>query len=79
MKSPEEWLDDPDYNELKHAASVMKVVNDTRERIAQMQQYNSSLTKNEEQKQFLLRLVERHRKTFPSSAKSTLMKMGNTD
>ena len=50
-----------------------------RERIAQMQQYNSSLTKNEEQKQFLLRLVERHRKTFPSSAKSTLMKMGNTD
>ena len=58
----------------------MKVVNDTAERgIALMQQYNSSLTKNEEQKQFLLRLVERHRKTFPSSAKSTLMKMGNTD
>jgi len=49
MKSPEEWLDDPDYNELKHAASVMKVVNDTAERgIALMQQYNSSLTKNEE-------------------------------
>ena len=80
MKSPEEWLDDPDYNELKNAASLMKVVNDTAERgIALMQQYNSSLTKNEEQKQFLLRLVERHRKTFPSSAKSTLMKMGNTD
>ena len=43
------WLDDPDYNELKHAASVMKVGNDTAERgIALMQLYNSSLTRNEE-------------------------------
>jgi len=33
----------------------MKVVNDSAERaIALMQQYNSSLTKNEEQKQYLL-------------------------
>jgi len=52
----------------------MKVVNDSAERaIALMQQYNSSLTKNEEQKQYLLWLVERHRKQYPTCAKSTIL------
>jgi len=47
-KDPAEWDDDPSYQELKTAASSMKVVNDTAERaIALMQQYNSSLTKKE--------------------------------
>ena len=55
----------------------MKVVYNTAERtIALMQQYNSSLTKNNEQKQYLLRLVERYRKQYPTCAKSTLMNMG---
>ena len=54
-KDPTEWNDDPSYQELKTAASKMMVVNDSTERaIALMQQYNSSLTKNEEQKQYLL-------------------------
>jgi len=40
----------------------MKVVNDSAERaIALMQQYNSFLTKNEEQKQFLLCLAKRQK------------------
>ena len=56
----------------------MKVVYNTAERtIALMQQYNSSLTKNDEQKQYLLRLVERHRKQYPTYAKSTLLNMGS--
>jgi len=41
----------------------MKVVRDCAERgIALVEEYNSSLTKDEEQKQFLLRLVDLHRK-----------------
>ena len=44
-----EWNDDPLYQELKTAASKIKVMNDSAERaIAMVQQYNSSLTKNEE-------------------------------
>ena len=75
-KDPKEWHDDPSYHDLRTAASVMTVVNDSAERaIALMQQYNSSLTKNEEQKQFLLRLVKRHRKNFPSCSKATLVKV----
>ena len=73
-KNPTEWNDDPSYQELKTAASKMKVVNDSAERaIALMQQYNSSLTKNEDQKQYVLRLVERHRKQYPTCAKSTIL------
>ena len=54
----------------------MTVVNDFDERaIAQMQKYNASLTKNEEEKQFLLQLLQRHRKTDPTGSKATLMKM----
>ena len=55
VKDPTEWNDDRSYKDLKTAASKMKVVNDSAERaIALMQQYNSSLTKNEELKQYLL-------------------------
>jgi len=54
----------------------MKVVNDCAERgIALVEEYNSSLTKDEEQKQFLLRLVELHRKQFPVATKATMMKL----
>jgi len=52
---------------MKNNSSTLKVMNDSAERaIALMQQHNSSLTKNEEQKQFLLCLVEKHRKQYPS-------------
>jgi len=58
----------------------MKVVNDSAERaIALMQQYKSSLTKNEEQKQFLLCLVEKQRKQYPTCAKSALMNTGDNE
>jgi len=77
-KDLKEWNDDPSYQELKTSASKMKVMNDSAERaISLMQQYNSSLTKNEEQKQYLLHLVERHRKQYPTCSKSTLLNMGS--
>jgi len=62
VKDPREWNDDTCYQELHGAASAMKVVNDSAERaFALMQQYNSFLTKNEEQKQFLLCLAKRQK------------------
>ena len=52
----------------------MKVVNDSAERgIALIQKYNETLTKDEDQKQFLLRFVQRHRQFYPSSSKAAMM------
>jgi len=76
------WLRTPlnGYRELYRAASTMKVVNDSAERaIALMQQYNSSLTKNKEQKQFLLCLVEKQRKQYPTCTKSALTNTGENE
>ena len=57
------------------AASTMTVVNDSAERaIALKQQYSMSLTKNDEQEQFL-RIMNNHRKTYRSCSKATLIKM----
>jgi len=58
------------------AASTTTVVNVSAERaIALMQQYNMPLTKNEEQKQSILWIVNHNRKTYRSWSKATLMKM----
>lgn len=80
VKDPAHWPDDPVYKRMKQSASSMTVVNDSAERaIASMQQYNSTQTKNEEQKQLLLRLVAQHRKTFPTCSKATLTKNEHSD
>lgn len=51
----------------------LKVVNDIAERaLALIEQYNDSLTKNEEQKQYLLQVVQKHRKAFPNCHKKNL-------
>ena len=53
---------------------LLKVVNDTAERgIALIQSYNSALTKDETQKQYLLQLVSSHRKQFPAQTKAAVM------
>jgi len=74
VKDPQEWNADEDYSKAKGFLSKLKVVNDLSERgVALIEEYNSILTKDEEQKQFLLQVVEDHRERFPDSAKSTLM------
>ena len=51
----------------------LKVINDAAERgISLIQNFNSVLTNQEEQKQFLLQVVEKHRQDFPDTKKSTL-------
>ena len=73
---PEEWENMPDYNYQLGLSAVrsMKVANDFAERgVALIQSYNSILTKDENQKQFLLQVVESHRKRFPDARKSTII------
>lgn len=49
------------------------MVNDVAERgVALIQQFNTTITHDEEQKQYLLQIVESHRKKFKNCNKSTL-------
>ena len=62
------------YQKSLETVQALKVVNDSAERaIALATDFNTSATKQEEQKQFLFQTVESHRKQFPNCAKSTLL------
>jgi hypothetical protein len=70
---PGEWESRPDYQTAAAFVRTMKVVNDSAERgVALMQTYNGILTKNEDQKQYLLQVVEQHRQKFPNATKETV-------
>jgi len=52
----------------------VKVVNDLAEHgVALIQEFNSALTRNEEQKQFLPQVVDDHRNKFSAPTKSALI------
>ncbi|KAK0053559.1 hypothetical protein Bpfe_017019 [Biomphalaria pfeifferi] len=58
-KPPGQWTSDPVFKKFYELAAHMTVVNDVAERgISLIEKYNDTLTKNEEQKQFILRLVQ---------------------
>jgi len=49
-------------------------VNDTAERaVKPMQEYNSLITTNEEQKQYLLQFISQHRAKYPQARKAVLV------
>ena len=70
VKDPTDWESDPVYNEMQQKVRQMKVVSDC----ALITLYNSCITKDEDQKQYLLRLVDLNRKKFPEVSKASLMK-----
>jgi hypothetical protein len=71
--SPAEWKDRQDYQAAVHRVQALLVVSDFAERgIALIHDYNSAITTDEEQKQYVLQTVENHRKKFPDSRKSTV-------
>ena len=75
LKPPALWSDDATFQEMSAKVKLLKVVNDTAERgISLIQSYNSALTKDETQKQYLLHLVSRHRKQFQAPTKDSIMK-----
>ena len=65
-----DWESDPVYNEMQQKVRQMKVLNDC----ALITSYNSCITKDKDQKQYLLQLVDLHRKKFPEVSEASLMK-----
>jgi hypothetical protein len=79
-KQPRDWMSDAIYIDMLDRVKHLRVVNDCSERaIALIQTFNCSITKDENQKQYLLQLVEQHRKEYPHYTKAVLAKMNKTD
>lgn len=75
---PALWAQREDYIRGSEVVGKIMVVNDVSERkVKLMEEFNALLTKDEDQKQFLLITVDRYRKNFPSHNKSSLI--SNTD
>jgi len=70
---PATWLELEDFQTAAAFVQGIAVINDHAERgVALIQEYNRSLTKDEEQLQFLLQVVSCHRAQFPDSEKKTV-------
>lgn len=70
---PDLWEDRDDHKQATETVESLKVVNDHAERgVALIQEYSGLLTRDETQLQFLLQVVEDHRKMYPDSRKQTL-------
>ena len=75
-KSPDTWATDSNYIAGQQKVKSLKVVNDAAERgVALIQEFNTVLTVQEDQKQFLLQVVEKHRRDYPNAKKSTLNRL----
>ena len=73
--SPEDWNDSQDYQEGKRRVENIRVVNDTAERgVKLVEDFNKSLTNDEEEKQFLLayRSLNQIEKLFPLQLQRSL-------
>jgi len=70
-KDPSEWENSPSFQSSQKVMSGIATVNDFAERgVALSQEYNQVLTKDEQQRQYLLQVVEWHRRQFPSVNKT---------
>ena len=68
---PASW-EDSRYQAAALVVRELRVVKDFGERgVALMRAYNLALTKDEDQRQFLLQVGEDHRKRYPDARKST--------
>lgn len=72
---PTLWSSNEDFLKGLRIVENLKVVNDTAERAVRLiEEYNNILTRNEDQKQFLLQVVTEFRKKIPDSKKETVIK-----
>lgn len=72
-EDPAAWAANPAYVEAVRGVESLQVVNDTAERgVALIQKFNRKHTQNEEQLQYLLLVVQDHRKLVGDFTKSTL-------
>lgn len=64
---PVSWNTNEEYLQGKQRVMKLRVVNDTAERgVKLFEEFNSLITNNEEEKQFLLQVVEANRKAIPT-------------
>lgn len=72
--SPDSWQIHPSYIKCIKVFKDLKVCNDTAERaVALVEDYNLLLTKDEDQRQFLLQAVKFHHKMYPGCRKKDLL------
>jgi hypothetical protein len=71
---PAAWQEDASYRAGQKRLLQLKVVNDVAERAVALAQHFNGKVKRENQMQYLLQCVEAHRKLYPDSKKSTLVK-----
>lgn len=70
---PSDWENDDDYQSAFEFCQNLFVVNDAAERgVKFMKDYNRVLTRDEEEFQLILKIVDQYRKKFPSHKKSIL-------
>lgn len=70
QKDPSEWNQIPEYQSAKEMLSKLQVINDFAERdVKLMKDFNKSITKDEEMKQFLLQAVSKYHQKYPGYSK----------
>lgn len=73
MECPTSWPANASFQHAKMKVQSLIAVNDTAERAVKlMQDFHCLITVDEEQKQYLLRCVQEHRKEYPDCKKQTL-------
>ncbi|XP_050541482.1 uncharacterized protein LOC126905632 [Daktulosphaira vitifoliae] len=71
---PNTWAQNSNYIQAKNKVESLFVINDPAERgVALMTSFNNCLTNDEEQRQYLIQVVERHRNEYPDCKKATLV------
>ena len=72
---PDVWFENEHFLKGQKIVRNLRVVNDTAERgVKLIQDFKNRITKNEEQKQYLLQVVAECRKLYPNTSKATLSK-----
>lgn len=72
--APKNWKQLKSYKEDYERLKNIKVVNDLAERcVSLMSEFNNSITSNEDQKQYLLQVVEQHRSLISSKSKTSVV------
>ena len=73
QNDPELWEGLQSYDDALKVVENLRVTNDNAEHgVALIQEYNQLHTKDEHMNQYLLQVVQEHRKKFPSCSKSVL-------
>jgi len=71
--NPKSKESNTDFVNAKNIMNSLTIINNTAERrVKLMDDFNASITLDEEQKQYVLLCVQEHRKTYPNRKKSTL-------